>query len=738
MNQGLFVDSETRFLVTDRFYVDRGSESLMVEGEAVPLHRRNYQVLLELMSRPNELVTKRELFENVWGTLDVSDAVLTTAIKELRQALGDDARDPWAIATVHARGYRFLLDVKRSATSVLQPPAPENIFEENKKTPIGWIAGIVAILAVVIIFLLVSGPSPDEEATNTISRSIAVLPFDDLSAEGNLKWFGDGLAEEILNSLARSGDLMVSARTSSFRYGNDNDIREIGRDLDVSYVMEGSVRRDARQLRVTAQIIRANDGFHVWSETYDLPIDTSNALSLQRNIAQDVLATFESVSTENIVADHASEVPLEVYEQYVRGRQLVMSRREEGVLEGLQELNSVVRLAPDFAPGHAWLAYAYLFSTQFSGRPMMESATAAEVHVRRAIELEPEGADPLTAAALLELFRRDFTRALDYADRAVTANPNHVPALRRRGVILLGMGNIPEASRDFMAVAARDPLSPISLGHVADIHWILGEKDRALASARENVRWNPGDAIANGTLGRILADAGEYGDAIARLEAAVEINPNMALSTLTLAALYWKVGLDEMISFAEPAMVWNGMAAAALSAGDFDRGLQLVQAYGMGSTGSLSGIEIYHWHGDMEIAYPLAMRIAEQDLVASSGLEYAYVRSAIPALMILEANGAPQAVSIRNKLAVLFSDKKPGDLAFASSVYGAASWHMLNGRPEEALAWLQDAIDKGFIFRALHLDPIWDSLRETMEFQGLVQRSDLLAESVREQYLSSS
>jgi TolB-like protein/DNA-binding winged helix-turn-helix (wHTH) protein/tetratricopeptide (TPR) repeat protein len=728
------LDAEQRFLVTDRFYVDRRGEALVVDGAAVPLHHRTYQVLLALMSKPKALVTKRELFENVWGTLDVSDAVLTTAIKELRQALGDDARSPWAIATVHARGYRLLLRVRPSDKPDDGPDRSTARRPGRRFSRIAWIAALASVVLVSVVALYPERRSASGRPAETGQDSIAVLPFDDLSQEGDYAWFGNGLAEEIMNSLAQSRDLRVAARTSSFRYGGGGgtaDIREIANALSVTHVMEGSVRRGADELRVTAQLIRAEDGFHVWSKTYDIPVDTGNALSLQREIAEDVLATVHASVLSRALNGNPPQLELGVYERYLRGRELVILRNPDSVLEGIQELNSVVRLAPGFAAGHAWLADAYLFSTQFSGTPLLESATAAELHVQKAMELEPDGADTLTAAALLELYRRDFDAALEFADRAVAANPNYVPALRRRGVILLTRGRVEEAHRDFLAVRARDPISATSLAHVSFTYSILNEVEHALEAAREGVRWNPEDAVAHGNLGRILGEVGEYTAAMRHLEKSVEINPATGLYTRALATLYWRVGLDDRLDDSIEAMVWPGLAAAAFSTGDRERGLQLAQTYEMDSTGTLAGIDFYHWYGDMELAYAPAMRLAARDRLVDSGLRIGYRHGAIPAMLALEANGDPQGAAIRADLEALFDDRRPGDLHFAEAIYGAASWCAVNGDFEGALAWLQSARDKGLVFRELRLDPIWDPIRDSAGFRGIVTAMDERAAAIR-------
>lgn len=726
------MNDEARFLVSDRFYVDRHDETLIVERSPVPLHQKAYQVLIALMTRPNALVTKRELFEEVWGTLAVSDAVLTTAIKELRQALGDDARAPWAIATVHGRGYRLMVNVQAS-----DKPAPA-ASREGAGVIEKRFAGRRAVLALVALVALGAGaltltpPFFGGAPASAAAPSIAVLPFNDYSRDAGHEWFGNSLAEEILNSLAQSQDLLVAARTSSFRYGKeaDADIQEIADALDVSHVIEGSVQWEADQVRVTAQLIRAEDGFHVWSKSYYFPLATSDVMSLQRDIAEDIMSALNVGILGAREVSVEQPIRLEYYEHFIRGRELVMLRRPDSILAGLEELKMLIQGVPDFGPGHAWLAYAYMFSAHLSGRPSEDASKAAQFHVSRAMQLDPNSADTLTAAALLELARSNTDQALAYADRAVAANPNHVPALRRRGVILLMKGRAEEAHRDFLAVRARDPLSSITLSHVAMTFAILGDADRSTEAALEGIRWNPGDALAHSTLGRRLAAVGNYAAAIEELEKAVAINPNESLSTMVLSILYWQVGLDHFISFAEESKTWPGRAASAFSAGDFERGLELVEAYELGSP-LLRKATFYYWQGDMANAYIPAKRLAAQNSLAEGGLAYSYQTGTIPVMLVMEANGDPQHELLRQRLEKLFADREPGDLAFGPDIYGAASWRMVNGEGDDALAWLKDAGERGFIFRELYLDPVWDPLRDSLEFQAILAVMEERAAAIR-------
>lgn len=328
-----------RYLVAGEIWLDWEDDRVWRNGTAVRLGSKAIALLRVLMEQPRTLVTKDDLFERIWPDVTVSESVLTTAVKELRQALGDDARAPQLIQTVYGRGYRFLRLVELKEGTAPGPAASRvNAFRAalsrtNGRAVAGAILAILIVAAVVLVLRVPpAGRDSAVEASAAHPKSIAVLPFDDLSEGGGQQWFAAGLTEEILNSLARTPDLHVAARISMASLPS-GDVREIGRRLNVAHVLEGSVRRDDDRVRVTAQLIRASDGFHLWSQTYDRAED--DVVSIQEDIAVAIAHALKTVmEPERLQAMvRLGTRSVEAYEEYLKG--LAYDRR--GLATGSDE-----------------------------------------------------------------------------------------------------------------------------------------------------------------------------------------------------------------------------------------------------------------------------------------------------------------------------------------------------------------------------------------------------------------
>ena len=309
------------------------------DGKPVRLGGKAIALLRVLMEHPRTLVTKDSLFERVWPDVVVSDSVLTTAVKELRQALGDDARAPELIQTVYGRGYRFLRAVEtRQGQAPGPPPASAGhlLARLSRPSARALAAAMLALLLVAAAALYLratpGGGGSAAAATTAHPKSIAVLPFEDLSEGGGQQWFAAGLTEEILNSLARTPDLHVAARISTSSLPS-SDVREIGRRLNVAHVLEGSVRRAEGRVRVTAQLIRASDGFHLWSQTYDR--DEEDVVSIQEDIAVAIAHALKTVMEPDQLQAmvRLGTRSVEAYEEYLKG--LAFDRR--GLATGSNE-----------------------------------------------------------------------------------------------------------------------------------------------------------------------------------------------------------------------------------------------------------------------------------------------------------------------------------------------------------------------------------------------------------------
>lgn len=360
--------SQPRYLVADQFWLDCLDERLWVKGTASRLVGKPVALLKALMERPHVLVTKDELFDIVWPGVTVSEAVLTTAVKEARQALGDKARKPTVIETVHGRGYRLKVDVQARDT-LGRTRAWRGWREHLKGVPVLRAAAIlVAILAIagaLTFFRPFSRPGIEAaRAQAPYPKSIAVLPFKDLSSMRDQQWFAAGITEEILNSLARAPDLHVAARTSAGAAG-DEDVRAIGKRLNVAYVLEGSVRRDGDRTRVTAQLIRSSDGMHLWSQNFDR--GAAEVIDIQEQIAVAIARSLQSVMSPAKLQAMVSlgTRSVDAYEEYLRGLAYRERELETGDAADTQNAYDAFerarQLDPQFAAAH-WAAASQYFS----------------------------------------------------------------------------------------------------------------------------------------------------------------------------------------------------------------------------------------------------------------------------------------------------------------------------------------------------------------------------------------
>ena len=518
-----------RYLISGPIRLDRIDERLWRQEQEVRLGGRAWALLRALMERPRTLVTKDELFDSVWSGLAVSESVLTTAVKEIRQALGDDARRPQLIQTVYGRGYRFLPDVVETNDLKVEK-APARVRSARLDIRYLWGAAVAAILLAVAVVAVVVVRNSSERfamASSAHAKSIAVLPFDDLSPERDQEWFAAGLTEEILNSLARTPDLHVAARTSSTAIPK-GDVREIGRHLNVAHVLEGSVRRDGDRLRVTAQLIRSSDGFHLWSQTYDRPM--RDAVSIQEDIAIAIAHAMKTVmSPESLQAMvRLGTRSVDAYEEYLRA--LAYNRRtlETGAEQFAQMSSEAFERARSIDPGFAeaqWQAAQYWFgnTTRVGSTPTERRGSEDQrlkeylLRVDSAIASSsgrPENFKYRSARAMVDL---RFREALRMMQLYLRERPRDVNAWAEV-VDLAGYAD----DRQFMAQAAERIHSlsfesglPLSRALTASV--LSLDIPNAVRRSREQLKKSPGEALIQYQAHRALLWGGHRDEARAVL-----------------------------------------------------------------------------------------------------------------------------------------------------------------------------------------------------------------------------
>lgn len=316
--------------------------------------------------------------------------------------------------------------------------------------------------------------------------SIAVLPFVNLSADEDQEYFSDGISEELLNVLAKYPRLRVAARTSSFQFkGRNEDITEIARQLNVNHVLEGSVRKSGTRLRITAQLIDAETGFHLWSETYDRELEDIFA------IQDEISAAIGTALRAELSLDPQSAVPAPrvassdntaAYEALLQGRHLINQRGNRNIRSAVEHLERCVRLDSDFAPCHAWLSIGYTMLLSSPGTygdlSLLEVKSRAIPEYEKALELDPNLAEAHGAVALLAINSNEFETAMASTRRALELNPVYVDALNWRQIASGSMGQYVEAQSTIEQILEIDPLSVIGrLNYVAGA--IVSDPDRA-------------------------------------------------------------------------------------------------------------------------------------------------------------------------------------------------------------------------------------------------------------------
>jgi TolB-like protein len=299
--------------------VDTALHRVLVGGVPQELEPKSFRLLQFLIAHRERVVTKQEIFAAVWAGTVVSDNALTRAIAQIRKCLADDPKQPRYIETIPTVGYRLIADV--------EAPSFFTFTGESHK-PV----------------------APVEDVPEGEGPSIAVLPFANLSADKENEYFADGLAEEILNALARIPDLKVIARTSSFAFrGKEQDVTAIAAALRVHHVLEGSVRRAGTRIRVTAQLIAAGDGSHVWSERYDRGI--TDVFAIQDEISE-AIATALRVR----LAPPVRTANLGAYQLHLKGRHHLLRLSREGLARARACFDQALAIDPGYAPAHSALA----------------------------------------------------------------------------------------------------------------------------------------------------------------------------------------------------------------------------------------------------------------------------------------------------------------------------------------------------------------------------------------------
>ena len=498
-------------LDVDRRELNRGTDSVSVAPQVFDL--------LEYLIRNRErVVTKDDLIEAVWGGRIVSDAALTTRLNAARTAIGDSGEEQRLIRTLPRKGVRFV-------GSVL----------EAVPTGHGAADGAQA--------------EPGQPALALPDRpSIAVLPFQNMSGDPEQEYFADGIVDDIITALSRFKLLFVIARNSSFTYkGRAVDIKQVGRELGVRYVLEGSVRRSADKLRMTSQLIDAVTGAHVWADRFEGELH--DVFGLQDEITARVVSAIQPKLLQAEI-ELAVRRPsnLTAYDFYLRATPHYYTMTREGNAEALRLLSHALEIDPRYSAA-ASLANFCRTMNLLLGWTLDPEFEISEVGRLSQLILSIDENDPDTLANVgwaRAYVAGDFDAATEMVDRAVALNPNSAIAWNYRGITCQYQGHPEEALRSFERALRLSPVDPMLYGTVAmmGLAFIgLHRFAEAEAAARKSLRKNPTFMPAHRGLVSALALQGRIAEATEASRRLLELEPGFRVSEWIVRSRQWRAGL---------------------------------------------------------------------------------------------------------------------------------------------------------------------------------------------------
>ena len=560
------------------FEVDLAACELRKHGLRIRLAEQPFQVLAMLLAKPGEVVTREELHSRLWqaDTFVDFDHGLNNAVMHLREALGDSSETPRYIETIPRRGYRFIAPVEGTLVAAprtqeaesghpsAHPPAAQ---PGGSNAPAGddtsWNARIrrevaksrFVILAVAILVAAVGLSllgvhyfgKPDAVASgHEWSRSLVVLPLENLSGDKEQEYFADGMTDELIANLAKIRSLRVISRSTAMAYkGTRKPLSEIARELNVDAVVEGTVLRVGSRVRITAELVQVATDRHLWADTYESQI--GDVLALQNRVSSAIVNEIRINLTpedrERLAKSPA--VAPEAYENYLKGRYYWNKRTDENLTKAIAYFEEATRQDQQYGLAYAGLSdcYAIISATIFGTMPAVDSAPKAKAAAQHALEIDPTLAEAETSLATVKFnYDWDWPAAAAGFERAIHLNPSYATAYQRYSLYLMAMGRIQDS---FDQINKARQLDPLSISINFSLGWRLymaRQYDRAIEQLRNTLEMDPLYELPHLVVGQAYEQKGQFDPAISELRKAVELSHGTPLMVSALAHAYARSG----------------------------------------------------------------------------------------------------------------------------------------------------------------------------------------------------
>jgi adenylate cyclase len=464
--------------------------TVLSSGGLRRLGPRPMALLVALASQPGKVLSREELMVEVWSGVVVSDETLSRCISDLRQALDDDPRSPRFIETLARRGYRLIerpyrLVDSREATSEAEvaataPQGQDGALPRIRQSGPWLIVPTMLLLGIAAWLLMTDRVDRAPPGVDLAENGLAVLPFTNLSDEPEFEYFSDGLSEELIHRLAGVEALAVVAHTSAFAFkGSNKDIREIGRELGVAYVLEGSVRRQDDRVRIGAQLIDVRTGFHLFSRVYERPL--SDLFAIQEHVALEVGAALEprlAGLLEGLQSSPPETAP-EALEAYLLGKHLQRKLTVDNLERAAREFRRAIEIDPEFARAYGDLAGTLALTSAYAETPIDQVRDEILALIAEALELDQRSASAWHGRGLLAYLEGKPEEAIEAFTKAYEVDPNAATSVAMLGRTLYYQGRNREALEYTTLALRKDPINHGIIHNHAALLGMLGHFDEA-------------------------------------------------------------------------------------------------------------------------------------------------------------------------------------------------------------------------------------------------------------------
>ena len=464
------------------YRLEAQSRMLFRGGDHVALPPKAAELLVALVHAAGRVLTREELLQRLWPDTVVEEGSLTSHISLLRKALGEDPKAQGCIETLPKRGYRFVASVKRSASE-----------------------------------------APDSRVDRAM---LLVLPFENLTAGERYDYFSEGLTEEMITELARLSPehLGVIARTSAMQFkSTTKTIAQIGSELGVSHVLEGSVRRAGERVRITAQLIRVSDESHLWAQSYERGLH--DVLEVQTEVARAVAREIQIKLTPHeqrrLDPDKTRSINSQAYELYLRGRHFWYRRTEEGIRKSIECFEEALRYDPNFAAAYDGISDAHTMLACRGMTPALESFHKAKTAARQAVRLQPELGEGYASLAHVRLHDWDWVGLESDFRQAVELDPGYAIAHYWYAEYLMAMGRTREALGRVAHGLELDPLNSVINASVGMVRYLAHDYDGALVALRRGLEIDPNHYVSYLRVGLVCLQKNLPNEAIDAMRQAV-------------------------------------------------------------------------------------------------------------------------------------------------------------------------------------------------------------------------